>query len=252
VRYLHPADMQASQGTPRTPPQTPEQAVEQAIQQALQAAQAGQLAQQGLLGQDASVAFNTPSDILQAARAARQELQNQQSRLQSDRYSIAQRLRQGGVDGADLKGLESRLVGLDQRIAQLDKQIADQDAAVAKAASVPGAVTQEPRFQRNGPPEEVVALTALFFFVVLMPLSIAYARRIWRKSAALILMKPQELNERFTRLEQSLDSIAVEVERVGEGQRFLTRVQAQQQERALGAGAAERVEVGEREAVRRK
>ena len=33
-----------------------------------------------------------------------------------------------------------------------------------------------------------------------------------------------ELSNRLTNLEQSLDAIAVEVERVGEGQRFMTRL----------------------------
>ena len=61
---------------------------------------------------------------------------------------------------------------------------------------------------------------------------------------------PQEIYDRFTRVEQSLDTIAIEVERVGEGQRFLTRMQSEQVERALGPGAAERVEVGNRERVR--
>lgn len=35
---------------------------------------------------------------------------------------------------------------------------------------------------------------------------------------------PPELSSRLTHLEQSLDAIAVEVERVGEGQRFMTRL----------------------------
>lgn len=35
---------------------------------------------------------------------------------------------------------------------------------------------------------------------------------------------PPELSSRLTHLEQSLDAIAVEVERVGEGQRFMARL----------------------------
>jgi len=37
-------------------------------------------------------------------------------------------------------------------------------------------------------------------------------------------MPAPELSSRLTHLEQSLDAIAVEVERVGEGQRFMTRL----------------------------
>lgn len=41
---------------------------------------------------------------------------------------------------------------------------------------------------------------------------------------------PRELASRLTSLEQSLDAIAVEVERVGEGQRFMTRLFTEQGE----------------------
>jgi hypothetical protein len=204
-------------------------------------------------------AFGDPSDVYLAAKAARRELEGQLDNLKSERFSIAQRLRndgQGAPTGADLKGLEGRLVQLDARIAATDKLIAEQDAAVAKAASVPGAVTEMPPmdFNRGGPPEEVYFLGGMFMVVVLLPISIAWARRIWRRGAAVVTALPQEIYDRFTRLEQSLDSIAVEVERVGEGQRFLTRMQAEQQGRALGAGPAARIdaEQREREGVRRK
>jgi hypothetical protein len=41
---------------------------------------------------------------------------------------------------------------------------------------------------------------------------------------------PSELSARLSNLEQSLDAIAVEVERVGEGQRFVTRLFTQRRE----------------------
>ena len=210
-----------------------------------------------LAGQDQSAVVSSPSDLYQASRAARNELQNQMERLKEERYSIASRLRSSSPNaptGADAKGLENRLVQIDGRITALDKQIADQDAAVAKAASVPGAIIEVPPPYRDGPPEEVYVLGGMFMVVVLLPISIAWARRIWRRGAAVVTALPQEIYDRFTRLEQSLDSIAVEVERVGESQRFLTRMQAEQQGRALGAGPAERVgaELMEREGVRRR
>jgi hypothetical protein len=86
-------------------------------------------------------------------------------------------------------------------------------------------------------------------FVVALPLTIAYARRIWRRSVGTISALPQEIYDRFNRLDQAVDAIAIEVERVGEGQRYLTRVHADQQ-RALGAGPAERVEAIDRERER--
>ncbi len=36
--------------------------------------------------------------------------------------------------------------------------------------------------------------------------------------------RPGELSDRLTHLEQSVDAVAIEVERIGEGQRFMTRL----------------------------
>ena len=62
---------------------------------------------------------------------------------------------------------------------------------------------------------------------------VAVRRRGERADAAIPAMAgaPGELSARLDSLEQSIDAIAVEVERVGEGQRFVTRLFTQRQER---------------------
>ena len=45
---------------------------------------------------------------------------------------------------------------------------------------------------------------------------------------------PGELSGRLTNLERSIDAIAVEVERVGEGQRFMTRLFTEKHDREKG------------------
>ena len=87
----------------------------------------------------------------------------------------------------------------------------------------------------------------MLIVVIGLPLTIAYARRIWRKSVQTIVSIPQDIYDRFSRIDQAVDSIAIEVERIGEGQRFLTKLQ---NERALGAGAAE--PIGEQRAASRE
>ena len=81
--------------------------------------------------------------------------------------------------------------------------------------------------------------------VVLLPMSLAFARRIWRRSAGAVTAFPQELADRLSRLDQAMDSIAIEVERIGEGQRFVTRVMSENG-RSLNAGAAMPLDVGAR------
>ena len=193
----------------------------------------------------------TSAEIYQAFRAQRQELRNQLESLEDKRSELSSRLQEEpGPTGADRAGLEARIKEVDARIINLEKEIATADASVARAASAPGATRQPPEPPRQGPPEEVFVIAGLFTVVVFLPLSIAFARRIWRRGAAVITQLPSELYDRFTRLEQAVDAIAVEVERVGEGQRFMSRVFADDAaQRALGAGAAAPIEMREREAA---
>jgi hypothetical protein len=171
------------------------------------------------------VPFNqSPTAVLKATEAARRELGNQLEGLQGRRSDLSERLQDPMVRGADRAGLEARITELDARISAVDKQIASADAEVAKAAGVPGAYVEPPQFHDEGPPQEVYLLTGIFFVAVLMPLSIALARRIWRRGVVTMSALPQEVMERLTRLDQAVDSIAVEVERIGEGQRFMTRL----------------------------
>ena len=186
-----------------------------------------------------------PSDVYQAFQAQRRELTRQLSGLEDQRRSIASRLRQESTTGADKAGLESRLTQIDERITKLNQDIAVADANVARAAGVPGAVVQPPPPRRDGPPEEAFILGGIFLFVAILPISIAWARRIWRRSDArgAAATMSEEMGERFSRLEQAVDAVAIEVERIGEGQRYLAH--------QLGPGAAQPIPIAEREAVRR-
>lgn len=190
-------------------------------------------------------------EMYQAMRAQRRELGRQLEGLEQKRSELSRELQ--GTEGVDRKGIEQRLTEIDQRIAETDKQVAAADAGVAQAAAVPGAAVELPRPPREGPPEEFFVLSGIFIVAVLMPLSIAMARRIWRRGAAAAVAAsalPRELFDRFTRLEQAVDAVAVEMERVGEGQRFVTSVLADPAgARALGAGAAEPIDVRQRERV---
>jgi hypothetical protein len=65
----------------------------------------------------------------------------------------------------------------------------------------------------------------------------AYVRRIGRHDRRMAgANTPLALaDERLVRIEQAVDAIAIEVERIAEGQRFLTKLQADRTEpRALG------------------
>ena len=144
--------------------------------------------------------------------------------LNDTRGSLTRELQQLATSDPGRAGLEARITGIDARITAMDKQIADADAQVAKSAAIPGAVVERPRIENNGPPEEFYVLTGIFMFVFLMPLSIAFARRIWKRGSSVVAAFPKEIGERLGRLEQSAEATAIEIERIGEGQRFLTKL----------------------------
>jgi prefoldin subunit 5 len=197
---------------------------------------------------------SAPEAVYKAFSEQRRELNNQLEQLERRRTDLANELQRrpdknevqaGPVSQALRSGQEARIVDFDKRISDVEKELAVADQQVAKAASVPGAIVEHPREPRQGPPEEVFFLGGMFIVVVFFPLSIAFARRIWKRSAAAVTSFPQELVDRLNRLDQSMDSIAIEVERIGEGQRFVTRVLTDNG-RAIGAGPAQPVDLSAR------
>ncbi|HET9011744.1 MAG TPA: hypothetical protein VFN38_08000, partial [Gemmatimonadaceae bacterium] len=68
-----------------------------------------------------------------------------------------------------------------------------------------------------------------------MPLARAYARRLESKPPAAI---PPEVSARLERIEQAVDAIAIEMERVSEGQRFTTKLLAERTAPAAPAPTA--------------
>jgi hypothetical protein len=183
------------------------------------------------------------SAIYEGFRAQRRELSNQLEELEGTRREISRQLQQLPAGSPEGNGLEARITDIDARIKAVDQMLAGNAAQLAQAAAIPGAVVETPRFVRTGPPEEAYVVGTIFMFVFLLPLSIAFARRIWRRSAAVVTSFPKEITERLSRMEQAVDATAEEVERIGEGQRFLTRLFTEGEgSRAIGAGAAQPLE----------
>jgi hypothetical protein len=183
------------------------------------------------------------SAIYEGFRAQRRELSNQLDELENTRRSITSQLEGLPPGSPERTPLETQMVDIDSRITNVDKMLASNAAEVSKAAAIPGAVVEPPRVIQEGPPEDAYVLGGIFMLVVFLPLSVAFARRIWRRSAAAVTSFPREIGERLLRMEQALEATAVEVERIGEGQRFLTRLFTEGEgARAIGGGAAQPIE----------
>lgn len=86
---------------------------------------------------------------------------------------------------------------------------------------------EPPEMPDRGPPDSVIALIGILaFFLTLMvigfPLARAGARRMDRKAAG--ARASDDLAPRLERIEQAVEAVAVEMERVSEAQRFSARL----------------------------
>ena len=87
-------------------------------------------------------------------------------------------------------------------------------------------------------PEIVVPLGAFATAIICaigIPLSRAYSRRMDAESKNPRL--PLEVTDRLERMEQALEAVAIEIERISEGQRFTTKLLSD----GRGAGEARQV-----------
>ncbi|MHB1312160.1 MAG: hypothetical protein ACYC3L_09100 [Gemmatimonadaceae bacterium] len=177
----------------------------------------------------------TATEMYEAAKLAQREVRNQRDELMQERRNLVSELEHTSNPAAS-KALESRVAVLDARIADVEKQVATAEQMVVSRAGTPGVVIQPEAPRENGPPEEVYILGGLsLLMMLLLPVSIGYARRLWRRGAAAPASMPPELSERMQNIERGIEAVAIEVERLGEGQRFVTQLLDAQSRRQLGA-----------------
>ncbi len=179
----------------------------------------------------------TATEMYDAAKLVQRELIDQRDQLVRTRRNLAEELRNAS-NPVVAKGIENRVVAIDARIADVEKQLAAAETQLAQSASIPGVVVQPPRSGNDVPPEAFVLGGLGMAMLLLLPVSIAWARRIWRRGAPQAPAQlPTELGERMINIERAVEAVAIEVERMGEGQRFVVQLLDAQSKRALGAAA---------------
>lgn len=186
------------------------------------------------------VSVPTTAIEIKVIRAQRSEISSQISNITDRRNELADQLR-SSVPGADRAGLESRIAIIDKRINELENDLSVTGRALASARG-DAAITVDPPSGRdpNHPsPRQITAMSIVFFVAVLMPLSIAWGRALYRRSnrGSTVQSAAPEVTQRLERMEVGIEAIAIEVERISEGQRFVTKL--------LGEGAAKPLRVGE-------
>lgn len=179
-------------------------------------------------GTTQTLAIPQTSEQVEELLGQRNELSDQLSSVTNRRNSLSEQIRTA-PEGASRAGLEDRIRVLDQRILQLETDLTVVGRKLSAAApELLGSTEQEN--QGGGDDFEEGLMAGGSFMLLLFPLALLYARRRWRRGAAKRSgQAPIASPDRFDRLEQGIEAIAIEVERVSEGQRFVTKLLSESQ-----------------------
>jgi len=175
---------------------------------------------------------------LDAIKARREELSDQLISASGRRSGLLKQLNATNSETAR-HGLEDRIAILDKRMVQLETDIAATGQQLTSAPAGLLATTESAPIIAGLSSDQVVTLSGVFTLAVLAPLAVGAARMMWKRSNKPPLPPAvfTETAQRLERLEQSVDTIAIEIERISEGQRFVTKLLSEGQHvPALGAG----------------
>jgi hypothetical protein len=196
---------------------------------------------------------------LEAMVARRGELQNQLRATEARRFEHGEAATRSSAEAR--VALAQRMESLDHRITQLERQVLQLDEAISTAMTRPEVVQGQPSSDVRLPIPPVPPMEG--HIVTDPPPFVLGGREIllgellggsllllvvfvtWRYAVKRFFARPGGTTSdqaHITRLQQSVDAIAVEVERISENQRYLTKV--------LHAGTAEPVESRARVAER--
>ena len=75
--------------------------------------------------------------------------------------------------------------------------------------------------------------------VIGLPLVIIYARKVWNLRDSSSSAQSPMNDHRLERIEQAIDAMAVEVERIAEGQRFVTKLLSDRGQERVGIPASQ-------------
>lgn len=181
-------------------------------------------------------------------QSLQRELASQLEATQSQRAEAMRMMEEGGGMSRAImmeraKALNDRLESLERRMSEAGQELAmlspGHEAVVA--VGPPGGP-----FENRNLVDELgfnpLPVAILFVIFVLGPISAALARRMWNRGRSASLPAGlSEVPDRLGRLEQAVDTVAVEVERISEGQRFVSKLLAEQASRAAALGEGDKV-----------
>jgi len=165
---------------------------------------------------------------ISAIRERRSDISNQLTSSMERREELTDALK-GAPPGAT-PGILAQIQVLDDRIVKIEQDMEASGQMLRTGLTNSSTMLVAPRQSNfnNMSEEAQVAVGLGFSFFVLLPLAIVFVRRMWvRGHRGVAPAVGAEQDSRMERLEQAVDAIAIEIERVGESQRYQTKVLAE-------------------------
>lgn len=166
---------------------------------------------------------------ISAIRDRRGDISNQLESAMDRRNDMTEEMAQAPASAQP--GLLSQIQLLDQRILSIERDMEESGRMLRTGLTVDnGTMLVAPRAGSVGRMNDETAqiMSLSFGFFVLLPLAIVFVRRMWvRGGRRGVMAGNAEQDARMERLEQAVDAIAIEIERVGESQRYQTKVLAE-------------------------
>ncbi|HXD24027.1 MAG TPA: hypothetical protein VN613_11775 [Gemmatimonadaceae bacterium] len=187
-------------------------------------------------GQSATIAVPQTQADVDVLLSRRSELSDQLNSATGRRNDLSRQLRNARV-GPDQTGIEARITQLDARIISIES---DMQAVGQAISAAPRGLRQTttstsvPSYRYGQPTAgQVTAMSIIGMITIGLPLSLAFAKILMRRASRPPAPQiPKDVSDRLERMEQGIESVAIEVERIGEGQRFVTQLMSDRAQRA--------------------
>lgn len=244
----HPAPQPPAPQAPAASPSVP-------AVPALQVPSSGRVIATGP-GPNGTTRVYTPADIA-ALYARKNELGNQLNSAHGRRKEVQSELR-NVTTPADRAGLEQRLGVLDARIARIEQDIDENSGQLASQAAQQAIAIANPGHywspSGTNPRDDQMPTGAAVSMGFLAAMVIGVSSRFFRRGRSASAPPAADTTQRLERMEQAMEAIAVEIERVSEGQRFVTRLMSEARPNQLGTGrpAMEPVPLAQQQVVERR
>ena len=203
---------------------------------------------------------------LPALRQQSAQLRVQLAGLRAQWQGLQDQLQSMRLDNPARPPVQQQAADVGVQIAQVQGQLAEIQEQITVHGGRASVVVRPPMYNRGPDPDMIVGLSFVLLLAVTLPFAIAFARRLARRGSAPHDARLDLTGPRLDRIEQAVDAIAIEVERISEGQRFVTRLLAERpaqaagvqhaepategQVRALGAGPMQEIRTPQRQTVR--